>query len=179
MGLHRGASPVFVMAAFVRVVAVAAALAADAANDGWRPQWRVRRGGGHRQDPSHIQRQPRPHPAYIVAVPVPYIQRLVSGKLPSECELLLTAVRRSSQEHNTQVIYAKFGVWTRPYVLSEHAVNLKSNGANYIQPSRSWRTGSTAAGRACTESSDVEVTADQYPFTNLIFVYHIYIYYSW
>ncbi|XP_039833753.1 uncharacterized protein LOC120694634 isoform X4 [Panicum virgatum] len=162
MGLHRGASPVFVMAAFVRVVAVAAALAADAANDGWRPQWRVRRGGGHRQDPSHIQRQPRPHPAYIVAVPVPYIQRLVS-------------------EHNTQVIYAKFGVWTRPYVLSEHAetVNLKSNGANYIQPSRSWRTGSTAAGRACTESSDVEVTADQYPFTNLIFVYHIYIYYSW
>ena len=24
-------------------------------------------------------------------------------------------------EHNTQVIYAKFGVWTRPYVLSEHA----------------------------------------------------------
>jgi len=97
MGLHRGASPVFVMEAFVRVVAVAAALAADAANDGWRAQWRVRRGGGHRQDPSHIQRLPRPHPAYIVAVPVPYIQRLVSGKLPSECELLLTAVRRSSQ----------------------------------------------------------------------------------
>jgi len=28
MGLHRGASPVFVMAAFVRVVAMAAALAA-------------------------------------------------------------------------------------------------------------------------------------------------------
>jgi len=97
MGLHRGASPVFVMEAFVRVVAVAAALAADAANDGWRAQWRVRRGGGHRQDPSHIQRLPRPHPAYIVAVPVPYIQRLVSGKLPSECALLLTAVRQSSQ----------------------------------------------------------------------------------
>jgi len=165
MGLHRGASPVFVMKAFVRVVAVAAVLAADAANDGWRPQWRVRRGGGHRQDPSHIQRLPRPHPAYIVAVPVPYIQRLVSGKLPSECELLLTAVRRSSQEHNTQVIYAKFGVWTRPYVLSEHA------GVGGPAPQR--------RGRACTESSDVEVTADQYPFTNLIFVYHIYIYYSW
>ena len=66
-------------------------------DDGWRPQWRVRRGGGHRQDPSHIQRLPRPHPAYIVAVPVPYIQRLVSGKLPSECALLLTAVRQSSQ----------------------------------------------------------------------------------
>ena len=66
-------------------------------DDGWRPQWRVRRGGGHRQDPSHIQRLPRPHPAYIVAVPVPYIQRLVSGKFPGECELLLTAVRQSSQ----------------------------------------------------------------------------------
>jgi len=63
------------------------------------------------------------------------------------------------------VIYAKFGVWTRPYVLSEHA------GVGGPAPQR-W-------GRACTESLDVEVTADQYPFTNLISVYHIYIYYSW
>jgi len=39
----------------------------------------------------------------------------------------------------------KLGV--TPYLsLNEETVNLKSNGANYIQPSRSWRTGSTAAG---------------------------------
>jgi len=38
----------------------------------------------------------------------------------------------------------KLGV--TPYLsLNEETVNLKSNGANYIQPSRSWRTGSTTA----------------------------------